>query len=257
MRFSKFLCLSAITLFSLTTANAQDDNERDTPQNVLKLNVGSLFVGHANIAYQRALGKHFSAQIAGIYGYVNIPIGLVSEKAIGINLDNPYVKSINYEGWGVVPTFRYYPLNVTTAPRGWYLEAFGQLRQSVIKNCVDKRIISNPEQYTIRLNVTYTGVGIGTGYQFMFGKNKNIVIDAAVGLKYSNVSVRAGWDGKIKLDPVPNGQGGYWLSPEDAATANNAINNELIDKVNNREVGLGFLSAVDIFRSALYVGYAF
>jgi hypothetical protein len=122
---------------------------------------------------------------------------------------------------------------------------------------VDKSIISNPDQYTIKLNVNYTGIGLGTGYQFMFGRNKNIVIDAMVGIKYSNVSVSAGWDGVVKFDPIANPGGGYIIGPEDAKTVENYINRELVDKVNNREVGLGFLTGIDIFRSALFIGYAF
>jgi Autotransporter beta-domain len=255
--FVKILCLTAMFFCVSNTAVAQDDDEDDTPQNVLKLNVGSLFLAHGNVAYQRGFGKHFAVQIGGLYGNINVPIGQLSQDLIGVNLDNPYVKSINYEGWGLVPTFRYYPLNVTSAPRGWYLEAFGQYRHSVIKNCVDKSIISNPQQYTIHLNVDYWGVGLGTGYQFMFGRNKNIVIDAMVGLKYSNVSASAGWEGKFKVDPIANPSGGYFLSPDDTNTFNNYVNNSLIGQVNNRKIGLGFLTAIDIFRSALFIGYAF
>jgi hypothetical protein len=81
---------------------AQDDDEDDTPQNVVKLNLGSIFLAHANVAYQRGFGKHFSGQIGVLYGGLDIPIGAVSQQVIGVNLDNPYIKSINYQGWGHV-----------------------------------------------------------------------------------------------------------------------------------------------------------
>ena len=252
--FVKMLCLAALLFCVSNTALAQDnDDEDDVPQNVIKLNVGSVFLAHANVAYQRGLSKHFAVQVAGLYGGLDIPID--AKQYIGVDI--PIAKSISYQGWGVVPTFRYYPLNVTTAPQGWYAEAFFQYRKALIKNCVDQTIISNPKQYTISLDFTYTGVGIGTGYQFMFGRNKNIVIDAMVGIKYSKVSVRPGWEGNVDFPAIQNPAGGYWISPEDAQTAENYVNRELVNKVNRQEVGLGFLTGLDFLRSALYVGYAF
>lgn len=242
----------AIALFSASHATAQSEYH-PTPQNVVKLNVGSLFLLHGNVAYQRALGKHFSLQVAGLYGNLNLPVDV--KQYIGFNV--PYIKSINYEGFGVVPEFRYYPLNVTTAPQGWYINAFYQYREANIKNCVDESIVSNPKQYTVNFKFVYTGVGLGTGYQFMFGRDRNIVIDASVGLKYSTVSLRTRWDGIVKFDPISNPSGGYYVSPDDAKTVENFLNREVVDKVNNQELGLGFLSAVDIFRSTLYVGYGF
>ncbi len=251
MKQTIWIAILGFTLFSSTAAFAQDEDE--TPANVVKLNVGSLFLGHINVTYQRALGKHFALQCSGMYGNYSLPISVKQY----IGFDVPYIKSVNYEGWGIVPELRYYPLNVTSAPRGWYLNAFYQYRQANIKNCVDEAIVNNPKQYTVNFLFTYTGVGVGTGYQFMFGPDKRIVIDANVGLKYSTLALRTRWDGVVKFDPIDNPTGGYWVSPEDAATVQNFLNKEVVNKVNNQEIGLGFLSAVDIFRSALYIGYAF
>ncbi|MEY4926028.1 MAG: hypothetical protein RI894_464 [Bacteroidota bacterium] len=254
MKQTIWIAILGFTLLHSTATFAQDGDD-ETPANVVKLNVGSLFMAHLNLSYQRALGNHFAVQCSGMYGNVNLPIDM--KQYIGFNI--AYLKSVNYEGWGVVPELRYYPLNITSAPRGWYLNAFYQFRQANIKNCVDEQIVSNPKQYTVNFLFTYTGVGLGTGYQFMFGPNKRIVIDANVGLKYSTLSMRTRWDGIFKFDPIenPSKPGDYWVKPEDAATFQNYINNEIVGKVNNQEIGFGFLSAIDIFRSALYLGYAF
>jgi hypothetical protein len=246
----KICCLAAMLFCTQNTAIAQDGDD-DVPKNVIKLNLGSLFVGHANVAYQRGLGKHFAVQVAGLYGSVNLPLKPL------IDFDIPYIKSINYQGWGIVPTVRYYPLNVTSAPQGLYAEAFFQYRQARIKNCVDESIIKDVKQYTVNLDLNYVGVGAGIGYQLMVGSRKNIVLDAMVGLKYSHVSLRTGWEGVVKFDAIPNPAGGYFVSPEAAAKVQDFINRDLVTKINNKEVPLSFLSEVDILRSAFYIGYAF
>jgi hypothetical protein len=250
--FIRISCLSAILLSAPNIAAAQDDNDdNDVPKNVIKLNVGSLFFAHANVAYQRALTKHFALQVAGMYGSIDLPL----KQFVDFNI--PYIKSINYQGWGIVPTLRYYPLNATSAPQGLYAEAFFQYRKARIKNCVDETIIKDVKQYTVNLDFNYTGVGLGVGYQFMFGSRKNIVLDAMVGIKYSHVNLNVGWEGVVKFDAVPNPAGGYFVSPEDAAKVETFINRDLISKINNKQLPLSFLSEFDFMRSALYIGYAF
>ncbi len=263
MKISILAAVFGLFLFHANHSFAQGDG-REVPANAIKLNVGSLFLAHLNLSYQRALGNHFAVQVSGLYGSIDVPTEAAIQSAIGVTVPIPFLKSVNYQGWGIVPELRYYPLS-QGAPRGWYFNAFYQYREGVIKNCLDRKYFPTDQDvknYTLKFTTKYTGMGIGTGYQFMFGPGKRIVIDANVGLKYSNVTMQAGWDGHFDLEPIrdplkPTCTDCYIFNPTDTQKAEDYINNDIINQFNNKQIGLGFLSYVDIFRSALYVGYAF
>ena len=201
-----------------------------------------------------------------LYGSQYIPITIPG-------FDQPYVKGLEYQGYGITPEFRWYPLNAQKAPRGWYISPFFQYRNYDVRNRVDASspLINDPKNFVVALKMEYFGGGIATGYQFMFGKNKNLVVDILLGAKYGVPTLGFKYDGTV--DPIkpiknpsasstctdPNDINCYIVTQNVADAANKAVNTTIRD-FNNRSlnnISLGFLSQFDFLRSALYVGYAF
>jgi hypothetical protein len=123
---------SFFALFLLAfTATAQN-----THQNALKINPLSLLIMMGNVSYERALSASHSFQVGGFYS--------------GAGADN-----FKYQGYGIVPEFRFYFGGQRTPLNGAYIAPFGRYQNLSITN------------KNLRNKASFTTIGGGAvaGYQ--------------------------------------------------------------------------------------------
>jgi hypothetical protein len=124
-----FLILSVAVL--AISANAQQKQK-----NALKVNPLSLLIMTGNVSYERALSGNYSAQLGAFYS--------------GAGLGD-----LKYQGYGIVPEFRFYFGSGNTPLNGGYLAPFGRYQVLSVRS----KEIANKASFTT------VGGGLVAGYQ--------------------------------------------------------------------------------------------
>lgn len=109
---------------------------QNSAKNAIKINPLSLLVKTGNISYERALSSSHSFQIGGFYSGAGI-------------------SEFKYQGYGVMPEFRFYFGNRRTPLNGGYIAPFGRYQNFSITN----------KELKNKASFTTIGGGAVAGYQ--------------------------------------------------------------------------------------------
>jgi hypothetical protein len=184
MKKSLLLSIACSLIFGLTNVSAQVDVEPIEIRNVLKFKPFSF-----EFAYERALNKNFSIQVASRF----LPIGIDVE-------DNG--ESFRYNNYRIIPEARIFVANRKVAPEGFFIAPHLKFGYTTMKAEVES---ASDLTERVRFNGTHFGAGVTLGWQWIM--KSGFSIDTQFGWGYTNthfndVKVRYS-DGTSEIEAAP------------------------------------------------------
>ncbi len=157
------LCFSCLLFNIVTLAQERANN--------LKINLLSPFARSFSIFYERAITNDKSAQLGFFYTDIKL-------------------SSLNINGFGLTPEFRFYLANskensTKQAPEGFYLAPFVRFQRFTISDDEIDAQTGLPS----KAKLTTLGAGLCVGYQFL--SQKGITLDLFVGPSYNAGTIKA------------------------------------------------------------------
>lgn len=193
------LGIAALLCLAASSPGVYGQSQRpEPPNNVAKINLGSLIPGNLSLSYERALGDHTSFQIHGNYLFRNRLPGSIRDSLFNneqIDDQHLTIGEPRFSGWGVTPEFRWYFINSQTAPRGLYAAAY--LRTWSYSGKMDVFYQDETTDVQVEGKVTYFAVkpGLQLGYQFLIGNR--VSLDIFAGLNYGLNGIRGTLSGNM------------------------------------------------------------
>lgn len=162
------LALASLALLLPSLATAQ--------KNVIKFDLGSTPAGQYSLAYERALGGRFSAQLAA---------GIISKDSWQVFTDGAALTRYTSDTKGLiaVPEMRFYLRK--DAPRGLYLNGYGRFRTAT--RTLQDQSIPMETDVSFREKTVTMGGGAALGVHFLI--LRTLSIDMNVGPQFKDRSI--------------------------------------------------------------------
>ena len=160
----------AFFLIAAPAIGQTDDSDAPLFKNEAKLVVSDLIKGTYMFGYERAIGKHMG--VALNFGYKSKD-GLL--KLSGLDTDLIKTDELSYDGFKIIPEFRYYLKERTSGmPTGFYFGAY----ITYIKYTSDLKGIYTNENGTYNFQydatVNTNSIGLMVGYKLALSKHFNL-----------------------------------------------------------------------------------
>lgn len=259
MKKKIYLLIAIFTFSSFTTFAQVPDYISDYApvdgKNIVKVNLTNLALMSGGFSYERILSKHISLLVSGTYRPASkskVLSTLGSEGFTGGGASSSY-QNMLLGYMGISPELRFY-LGKGYG-NGVYLSPYFRYENFNISNFPFSYDNNGKEEtLTFKGNINGTSGGILFGYQWLMGKNKNIVLD------WSIIGVHYGVSGGNI-----HGESSYSLSPSDINTVQKSLDDFLGNipyvssksKVSTNAIDVDIKGPWAFFRTGISLGYRF